>query len=93
MSLASLPPRLTLSLKQRDKGAAVSAQVNPGSGILTMGEPHKPSGCRPEVEGLSRQGPRDPSLTTGLWLLLLQIHTLDLYTLDTVCPQIHIPRS
>lgn len=63
-----------------------------------MGEPHKPSGWRPEVEGLSQQGPRDPSLTTGLWLLLLQIYTLDLYTLDlytldTVCPQIHIPRS
>lgn len=44
--LASLPPHLTLSLKQWDKGATVSAQVNPGSGILTTGEPHKPSGWR-----------------------------------------------
>lgn len=58
-----------------------------------MGEPHKPSGWRLEVEGLSWQGQRDPSLTTGLWLLLLQTHTLDLYTLDTVCPQSHILRS
>ena len=71
-SLGSLPPHPTLPLKQRDKGATVSAQVNPGSGILAMGEPHRLLGWRLEVEGLRWQGPRDPSLTTGLWLLLLQ---------------------